>query len=116
VELAPADATSLGIGEGDVVSVESPRGAIEGRARLTGIRPGVVFVPFHYGSWARSGEAEAEAARAGNELTIVAWDPVSKQPLFKTASVRVERVAGSHGEPAPAPTTTASEPVAVETA
>jgi hypothetical protein len=31
------------------------------------------------------------AGRAANELTITAWDPVSKQPLFKTAACRVSR-------------------------
>ena len=29
--------------------------------------------------------------RAANELTITAWDPVSKQPQLKTAAVKVER-------------------------
>ncbi|MBO0732002.1 MAG: nitrate reductase, partial [Acidimicrobiaceae bacterium] len=49
VELAPADAERLGIDDGDLVAVESPRGRIEVPAKLTGIREGVVFVPFHYG-------------------------------------------------------------------
>jgi len=110
VELAPADATALGIGEGDVVRVESARGAIEGRARLSGIRPGVVFVPFHYGAW-RSSEQDGRE-RAANELTLLAWDPVSKQPLVKSGAVRVAKLADSQGVPAPAPATTASEPVA----
>jgi hypothetical protein len=30
--------------------------------------------------------------RAANELTMTIWDPVSKQPLFKTSAVRVEKV------------------------
>jgi ferredoxin-nitrate reductase len=111
VELAPSDAAALEVSEGDVVRVESPRGAVEGRARLCGVRPGVVFVPFHYGSW-RNGEPGAERLRAANELTMVAWDPVSKQPLVKSAAVRVEKVAPSGGVPAPAPTTTASQPTA----
>jgi predicted molibdopterin-dependent oxidoreductase YjgC len=64
---------------GDRVRVESRRGAIVVAARVTGITPGTVFVPFHY------------APRAANELTLTAWDPVSKQPLFKTAAVRVAR-------------------------
>jgi ferredoxin-nitrate reductase len=109
VELAPEDAAELDVGEGDVVRVESPRGAVEGRARLTGVRPGVVFVPFHFGSWGRATD-DGGHERAANELTLVAWDPVSKQPLLKSAAVRVTRVAASGGVPAPAPTTTASEP------
>jgi anaerobic selenocysteine-containing dehydrogenase len=109
VELTPEDAVELAIGEGDVVRVESPRGAIEGRARLTGGRRGVVFVPFHYGSWQDRTDREANE-RAANELTIAAWDPVSKQPTVKSSAVRVTRIAASGGVPAPAPTTTASEP------
>jgi ferredoxin-nitrate reductase len=77
VELHESDAAALGISEGEVVRVESPRGAIEAPARLCGIRPGTVFVPFHY------------ADEAANELTRTGWDPVSKQPMFKLAAVRV---------------------------
>lgn len=110
VELAPSDAAALDVGEGDVVRVESPRGALVGRARLTGVRPGVVFVPFHYGSWGQNDGDDDR--RAANELTVTAWDPVSKQPLVKSAAVRLEKVAPSGGTPSPAPTTTASQPAA----
>ena len=48
VELAPEDAERLGIADGDLVAVESARRKLEAPARLTGIREGVVFVPFHY--------------------------------------------------------------------
>jgi hypothetical protein len=48
--------------------------------------------------------------RAANELTLTAWDPVSKQPAFKSGAVRVTRIAPSGGLAAPAPTTTASVP------
>ena len=110
VELAPGDAERLGIAEGDLVRVESPRGRIEAKARLTGIREGVVFAPFHYGYW-DEGAAEPDGRpRAANELTLTDWDPVSRQPIFKVAAVRVEKLADGDG-PAPAPTTTASEPV-----
>lgn len=111
VELSVADAERMGVGEGDVVRVESARGALEARARITELREGVAFAPFHYGAWGRADPGDAEAGTA-NELTITAWDPVSKQPLFKVAAVRVEKVADSGGVAAPAPTTTASEPVA----
>ena len=39
-----------------------------------------------------TGTATTARARAANELTITAWDPVSKQPMFKLAAVAVERV------------------------
>jgi anaerobic selenocysteine-containing dehydrogenase len=88
VELHAEDAEPLGIGEGDLVRLESPRGKLEAPARLTGIRPGTVFVPFHYGAWRHAGKV----SRAANELTITAWDPVSKQPIFKVAAVRLAKV------------------------
>lgn len=103
VEISPEDATPLGIAEGDLVRVESPRGAIEAKARVSDIRPGAVFVPFHYGDVDRDGRP----SRAANELTITAWDPVSKQPAFKGGAVRVTRVAAGDG-PSPAPDNTAS--------
>jgi anaerobic selenocysteine-containing dehydrogenase len=113
VELAPADAERLSVREGDLVRVESPRGRIEAKARVSGIREGVVFAPFHYGYWDEAGGVEADGRpRAANELTITDWDPVSHQPLFKLAAVRVEKLGDGDGTPAPAPTTTASAPVA----
>jgi anaerobic selenocysteine-containing dehydrogenase len=107
VELCAADAAELGIGEGDVVRVESPRGAIEVRARIGHIMPGAVFAPFHYGS----GDLADGPGRQANELTMTVWDPVSKQPYFKTAACRVTKVRDGDG-PAPVPTTTASAPIA----
>ncbi|MDX6554424.1 MAG: hypothetical protein QOD86_619, partial [Miltoncostaeaceae bacterium] len=107
----PATPRGLGVLEGDLVRVESLRGALEGRARISGIRPGMVFVPFHYGYWDRGdGVGPSGAPRAANELTITAWDPVSKQPAFKVAAVRVRRLAAGDG-PAPAPTTGGAAPV-----
>lgn len=111
VEISPADARRLGIAEGDLVRVQSPRGRIEARARVSGIRDGVVFVPFHYGHWDDDrGAGSTGPPRAANELTITDWDPVSKQPVFKTAAVRVEKIADGGGAPSPAPTTAGAEP------
>jgi len=107
MEMHPSDADELGISEGDLVSVESPRGSLEARARISGIREGVIFVPFHYGYF----DEDDGHRRAANELTITQWDPFSKQPVFKTAAARVTKVAGADGAPSPAPTITASAPV-----
>jgi anaerobic selenocysteine-containing dehydrogenase len=86
VELAPEDAAELELTDGDVVRVESARGWIEAPVRLKDSTRGVVFVPFHYGYW------DDEGKTAANELTITRWDPVSKQPIYKTAAVRIEKV------------------------
>ncbi|AXG12541.1 molybdopterin oxidoreductase family protein [Intrasporangium calvum] len=98
VELAAADAEALGIVEGDLVRVESARGHLEAPARLTGSREGVVFAPFHYGYWDRLGDTSSSDApeqahpTAANELTLTAWDPVSKQPQVKLAAVSVKKM------------------------
>jgi ferredoxin-nitrate reductase len=84
----PDDAARHGIGEGDPVRITSRRGSVRAPARLGGVRQGVVFVPFHYGYWDRTDDVPD---RAANEMTVTAWDPVSKQPIFKVAAVRVAR-------------------------
>jgi hypothetical protein len=71
--------------------------------------PGAVFAPFHYGHWDPDGLAPDAEHRLANELTMTVWDPVSKQPYFKTAACRVTKVRDGDG-PAPAPTTAASAP------
>ena len=108
VELSPADAGSLGVEEGDVVRVESPRGQLEARARISSIKEGVLFAPFHYGYFDSNGLNGH--ARAANELTITEWDPASKQPLYKVGAVKVTKIADGGGTPAPAPMNTASAP------
>jgi anaerobic selenocysteine-containing dehydrogenase len=105
VEISVPDADALDVGEGDLVRVETPRGAIEARARISGVREGVVFVPFHYG------KREAQPPRAANELTITAWDPVSKQPIFKVAAARVTKLQAADGTPSPAPLVGGPAPV-----
>jgi anaerobic selenocysteine-containing dehydrogenase len=92
VELAQTDADSRGLHDGDVVEVRSRRGRIVAPVRVTGIASGTVFAPFHYGYWDAPEDAEERHPTAANELTITEWDPVSKQPVFKTASVQVERI------------------------
>jgi anaerobic selenocysteine-containing dehydrogenase len=92
VELHEDDARALGIVEGDRCLVTSPRGSVEAPARLTGKRAGAVFIPFHYGYWDQEGREPNGHRTAANELTITAWDPVSKQPILKNAAVRVERL------------------------
>ncbi|WP_110293719.1 molybdopterin oxidoreductase family protein [Nocardia tenerifensis] len=104
-ELCPQDAQGAGVSEGDLVEVYSRRGAVRARARITGIRPGVVFLPFHYGYF----DDDGEHTRAANELTRTELDPASKQPLFKTAAAAIRLIEHSDGV-APAPTTGASKP------
>jgi ferredoxin-nitrate reductase len=93
IELSAEDAGTLGVTEGDLIRVTSPRGSIEAPARIRPVRQGVVFVPFHYGYWDVADDAGPDGRpRAANELTMTIWDPVSKQPQLKTAAVKVERL------------------------
>jgi formate dehydrogenase alpha subunit len=81
VEIHPDDATGIGLNGAKRVRVASRRGEIELAVRVTPrIRPGVVFIPFHF----------AEAA--ANALTHAALDPVAKIPEYKVCAVRVEAV------------------------
>jgi anaerobic selenocysteine-containing dehydrogenase len=108
VEISPSDAEELEVGEGDIIRIDSPRGSIEVPARISGIRDGVVFVPFHYGWWDRGGRDGPP--RTANELTITGWDPVSKQPIFKVTAVALTRVSAAES-PSLAPTVGAAAPV-----
>jgi anaerobic selenocysteine-containing dehydrogenase len=94
VELAARDAEMLGAGEGARVDVISPRGRVRARVRIGEVRPGTAFLPFHYAylDADRDRPVDGEPGTAANETTITDWDPVSKQPLFKTAAARIELV------------------------
>jgi ferredoxin-nitrate reductase len=90
VEIHPADAGRLEIGMGDLVEITSPNGRWEGVAMLVDtVRPGEVFVPFHYG----------HGAQSANQHTWYARDAVSHQPHFKSSPVAVRRL--SFGQPEP---------------
>ena len=81
MEINPADARTLGVGDGDTVKVTSRRGEISLKAWVTdGIKEGVVFIPFHF----------VEAA--ANVLTKSAYDPLAKIPELKVCAVRVDRI------------------------
>jgi anaerobic selenocysteine-containing dehydrogenase len=113
VEISETDAAARDLAEGDLVEVSSPRGSLRGRLRVTGLRRGTLFVPFHYGYWdtpAGCGPDATTPGRAANEATVTDWDPASKQPLFKTAVAALTLVEKAGGKLSPAPTTTASEP------
>jgi len=80
VEINPADASKLGIADGDKAKIASRRGEIVAKARVTEASPpGVVFMTFHF--------AESPA----NLLTNPALDPVAKIPEYKVCAVRVEK-------------------------
>jgi ferredoxin-nitrate reductase len=84
LELHPHDAAALAVREGDLVTVQSRRGDVRVAARLSaGIRPGMVFLPMHWGKLLGS-----DLNRANN-VTSGTLDPISKEPDFKFCAVQV---------------------------
>ncbi len=86
VQISEEDAAKYGINQGDMVAVASRRGKITEPAKIGGVEPGLVFIPFHYGYWDND-----KRPRAANELTLTEWDAVSKQPHFKYAAVNISK-------------------------
>ena len=91
VEMNPRDARRLRLKPRDCVDVVSRRGSVRGlELRVTEtIAPGHVFVPFHY--------AETNA----NAATQSAFDPISREPNYKQAAVRVEKSTPDSRSPTP---------------
>jgi NADPH-dependent sulfite reductase flavoprotein alpha-component len=103
VELHPADATALGVADGDLVEVASRRGRAVLPAVVTDrVRPGCCFAPFHWNDL--FGEYLSI-----NAVTSDAVDPLSFQPEFKVCAVSLAKVAS----PAPAPEIPALTPTTV---
>ncbi|MGH9022913.1 MAG: molybdopterin oxidoreductase family protein [Acidimicrobiia bacterium] len=83
LEIHPDDAAGLGLVAGESVRLVSRRGELEGvTARVTAtVRPGEVFMPFHYDE------------ACVNHLTVDEFDPISREPNYKQSAVRIERIA-----------------------
>jgi len=80
LEVHPHTGSRLGLVSDGRALVESRRGAVTFRVRLTPtIRPDTVFAPFHWGG-----------REAANVLTIGALDPTSRMPEFKVCAVRIK--------------------------
>jgi ferredoxin-nitrate reductase len=86
VEIHPNDAERIGVGDKQLVSIQSRRGTVYLPARLSpAVRPGLLFAPFHWGDlWGQD--------RAINYSTIAALDAQSKQPELKYCAVAVDSV------------------------
>lgn len=93
LEIHPADALKLDLKEGQLVRIRSRRGSMEVPAVLTEkIRPGIVFVPFHWGTLFQEGQTEGQGVC--NDLTISDFDRVSRQPELKACAVALQPVSG----------------------
>ncbi|MBO9563652.1 MAG: molybdopterin-dependent oxidoreductase [Niastella sp.] len=86
LEIHPDDALDRNIRDNEVVVINSRRGEVRVKARITtDIKPGVVFLPMHWGKVLNS-----DLNRANN-LTNNLVDPRSKEPDFKFSTVQVIR-------------------------
>lgn len=82
LELHPEDAETLDLDNGDLVEVESRRGAVTVSARLTERSPeGVVFMSFAFPERSRT-----------NNVTSDAFDFITETPEFKACAVRLRKV------------------------
>lgn len=86
LEIHPTDAAERCLKDGDPVSVKGHQGEVRVTARITdAIKPGVVFLPMHWGKMLQSDFSRA------NNVTSSTIDPQSKQPGFKYSLVAVEK-------------------------
>jgi len=82
VEISPQDARKFGVEEGSRVNIDSRRGTIQARIKISRKAvAGTVFIPFHY------------AAAAANRLTNAALDPISGIPEYKVCAVKLSKAA-----------------------
>jgi len=89
LDISPEDGARYGVTEGEIVRVVSRRGAVEAPVRYDpGLRPGLVFMTFHFPD-------QVDA----NRLTVEASDPKSGTAEFKAAAVRIEKLSGNGHAP-----------------
>ena len=79
VEISPKDLEKLGAEHGQMLRISTRRGSVPARALATDrVKPGRIWMPFHF--------AEASA----NELTVDAYDSVTRTAEYKVAAAKVE--------------------------
>jgi len=100
LEMNPADAHRLALRPHDRVTIFSRRGHVaDVELRVTSIvAPGQVFMPFHF--------AEANS----NNVTLGAFDPISREPNFKQCAVRIAQTTAYDRRTPKIPPSTATHP------
>src|SRR5262249_483032 len=85
VAVHPRDARELGLADGESVRLVSRRGIARSTLKLDeSLRPGTLFMPFHWGQAFREDGCV-------NATTTSAADPISDQPELKFSAVRLEK-------------------------
>lgn len=86
LEINPEDARMLDLSEGDWIKIESRRGGVVAKAKISErVQRGVVFKKFHF------------AEGAVNRLTNPILDPESKIPELKVSAVSIEKYHAPEG-------------------
>ena len=81
LEMNAIDLKRFNVVDGETVRLTTKRGSVDVKVSESDMPPeGVMFLPFHF--------TEAPA----NRLTSSVTDPVSKTPIFKTSSARINKV------------------------
>jgi anaerobic selenocysteine-containing dehydrogenase len=70
VEVSETDALECGWSEGDRLRITTPRGEVEARLRVTGVRRGVLFRPFHYGTGGGLGGTITGLQKSEDDLAL----------------------------------------------
>ena len=79
----PEDATAQGLVDGAIVQISNPQGEMNIRLQISKrVAKGAVFAPIHWSGSNCSGGAI-------NQLVYPDYDPVSKQPAFKSSAITV---------------------------
>ena len=80
LEMNPADASEIGVADGEMVLIASRRGSVSTKVKLTeAAGRKTVFMPFHF--------LESRA----NILTNPKFDPIAKIPEFKVCTVKIKK-------------------------
>lgn len=89
-EIHPRDAAAIGVGDADLVEIESPHGKAIVRALVTGRQArGSIFAPMHWN--------DQLAARARIDAVVAPLtDPISGQPASKNVAVAVRPFQAIH--------------------
>ncbi len=87
LHMHPDDLARRNLTDGDLVRIRSKRGAVALKVMATTtVRPGQCFAPMHWG-------ANSMGGLGINALTDGTYDPYSRQPELKHATIQVERLA-----------------------
>jgi formate dehydrogenase alpha subunit len=80
VEISPQDARKYEMQEGAAVTIDSRRGSIQAKIKISDKAvAGTIFIPFHYG------------VAAANRLTNAALDPICGIPEYKVCAVKLTK-------------------------